>query len=77
MPVENAADIGMEHNLRSYLYLVQVLFIERNTMGAVKAINASKLAWQFDGVHHVHLDDVIATMDQTGLDMTSNTNFIN
>jgi len=56
---------------------VQVLFIERNTMGAVKAINASKLAWQFDGVHHVHLDDVIATMDQTGLDMTSNTNFIN
>jgi len=56
---------------------VQVRCLKRNTMGAVKVINASKLAWQFDGVHHVYLDDVIATMDPTGLDMTSNTNFIN
>ena len=75
MQVENAAEIGMEHNLGLTCDpidgLVQVPCIERNTMGAVKAINASKLALQYDGVHHVHLDDVIATMHQTGLDMMS------
>lgn len=75
MQVENAAEIGMEHNLGLTCDpidgLVQVPCIERNTMGAVKAINASKLALQNDGIHHVHLDDVIATMHQTGLDMMS------
>lgn len=75
MQVENAAEIGMEHNLGLTCDpidgLVQVPCIERNTMGAVKAINASKLALQYDGIHHVHLDDVIATMHQTGLDMMS------
>jgi L-serine dehydratase len=75
MQVENAAEIGMEHNLGLTCDpidgLVQVPCIERNTMGAVKAINASKLAMQYDGIHHVHLDDVIATMHQTGLDMMS------
>ncbi|WOH37396.1 L-serine ammonia-lyase [Thalassotalea fonticola] len=75
LQVENAAEIGMEHNLGLTCDpidgLVQVPCIERNTMGAVKAINASKLALQDDGTHHVHLDDVIATMHQTGLDMMS------
>ncbi len=73
--VENAAEIGMEHNLGLTCDpidgLVQVPCIERNTMGAVKAINASRLALQSDGAHHVHLDDVIKTMHQTGLDMMS------
>jgi L-serine dehydratase len=72
---ENAAEVSMEHNIGltcdSIDGLVQVSCIERNTMGAVKVINASKLAWQFDGAHHLHLDDVIATMYQTALDMTS------
>ena len=75
LQVENAAEIGMEHNLGLTCDpidgLVQVPCIERNTMGALKAINASKLALQNDGSHHVHLDDVIATMHQTGLDMMS------
>ncbi len=73
--VENAAEIGMEHNLGLTCDpingLVQVPCIERNTMGALKAINASRLALQSDGIHHVHLDDVIKTMHQTGLDMMS------
>ncbi len=73
--VENAAEIGMEHNLGLTCDpidgLVQVPCIERNTMGAVKAINASRLALRGNGVHHVHLDDVIETMRQTGLDMMS------
>ncbi len=73
--VENAAEIGMEHNLGLTCDpingLVQVPCIERNTMGALKAINASRLAMQSDGIHHVHLDDVIKTMHQTGLDMMS------
>lgn len=73
--IENAAEIGMEHNLGLTCDpingLVQVPCIERNTMGAIKAINASRLALQSDGIHHVHLDDVIATMHQTGLDMMS------
>jgi len=71
--VENAAEIGMEHNLGltcdPIAGLVQVPCIERNTMGAVKAINAARLAIRGDGYHHVSLDSVIETMRQTGLDM--------
>lgn len=71
--VENAAEIGMEHNLGLTCDpiggLVQVPCIERNTMGAVKAINAARLALRGDGQHHVPLDSVIETMRQTGLDM--------
>jgi L-serine dehydratase len=71
--VENAAEIGMEHNLGltcdPIKGLVQIPCIERNTMGAIKAINAAMLALQGDGVHRVSLDQVIATMRQTGLDM--------
>ncbi|WP_263079813.1 L-serine ammonia-lyase [Endozoicomonas sp. Mp262] len=71
--IENAAEIGMEHNLGLTCDpiggLVQVPCIERNTMGAVKAINAARLALQGDGNHRVSLDTVIATMHQTGLDM--------
>lgn len=71
--VENAAEIGMEHNLGLTCDpiggLVQVPCIERNTMGAVKAINAARLAMRGDGEHHVSLDSVIETMRQTGVDM--------
>ncbi|MDD7805016.1 MAG: L-serine ammonia-lyase [Endozoicomonas sp. (ex Botrylloides leachii)] len=71
--IENAAEIGMEHNLGLTCDpvggLVQVPCIERNTMGAIKAITAARLALQGDGDHRVSLDDVIATMHQTGLDM--------
>lgn len=71
--IENAAEIGMEHNLGLTCDpidgLVQVPCIERNTMGAVKAINASRLALRGSGDHHVSLDSVIETMRQTGLDM--------
>jgi len=71
--IENAAEIGMEHNLGltcdPIAGLVQVPCIERNTMGAVKAINAARLAIKGDGIHRVSLDDVIETMRQTGLDM--------
>ena len=63
----------MEHNLGLTCDpvggLVQIPCIERNTMGAVKAINASRLALRGDGHHHVSLDQVIETMRQTGLDM--------
>ncbi|WP_417846689.1 L-serine ammonia-lyase [Thalassospira povalilytica] len=73
--VENAAEIGMEHNLGLTCDpiggLVQVPCIERNTMGAVKAINAARLAMRGDGQHTVSLDRVIETMRQTGLDMQS------
>lgn len=73
--VENAAEIGMEHNLGltcdPIKGLVQIPCIERNTMGAVKAINAMLLALQGDGTHRVSLDQVIATMRQTGRDMQS------
>lgn len=73
--VENAAEIGMEHNLGLTCDpiggLVQVPCIERNTMGAVKAINAARLALRGDGTHKVSLDRVIETMRQTGLDMQS------
>ncbi len=72
--VENAAEIGMEHNLGLTCDpvggLVQIPCIERNAMGAVKAINAARLALSGDGRHIVSLDQVIATMRQTGLDMS-------
>ena len=72
--VENAAEIGMEHNLGLTCDpiggLVQIPCIERNAMGAVKAINAARLALQGDGKHRVSLDKVIATMRQTGADMS-------
>ncbi|MBT5187505.1 MAG: L-serine ammonia-lyase [Kordiimonadaceae bacterium] len=73
MQVENAAEIGMEHNLGLTCDpiggLVQIPCIERNAMGAVKAIDASRLALRGDGLHHVSLDKVIETMRQTGKDM--------
>lgn len=71
--IENAAEIGMEHNLGltcdPVMGLVQIPCIERNTMGAVKAINAAMLALRGDGIHRVSLDQVIATMRATGNDM--------
>ena len=73
--VEQAAEIGMEHNLGLTCDpvggLVQIPCIERNAVGAVKAINASTLAMHGDGSHKVSLDQVIETMRQTGLDMSS------
>lgn len=73
--VENAAEIGMEHNLGLTCDpiggLVQVPCIERNAMGAVKAINAARLAMRGDGKHFVSLDKVIKTMRETGKDMQS------
>ena len=73
--VENAAEIGMEHNLGLTCDpvggLVQIPCIERNAMGAVKAINAARLALRGDGSHYVSLDAVIRTMKQTGEDMKS------
>ena len=73
--VENAAEIGMEHNLGLTCDpiggLVQVPCIERNAMGAAKAINAARLALQGDGTHKVSLDKVIDTMRRTGADMSS------
>lgn len=71
--IENAAEIGMEHNLGLTCDpvggLVQVPCIERNAMGAVKAINAARMALQGDGQHVVSLDKVIKTMRETGADM--------
>ena len=71
--VENAAEIGMEHNLGltcdPIAGLVQVPCIERNAMGSIKAINAAHMAMRGDGVHLVSLDDVIKTMRETGADM--------
>jgi thymidine kinase len=71
--VENAAEIGMEHNLGLTCDpvggLVQVPCIERNAMGSVKAINAARMALRGDGTHHVSLDQVIKTMRETGADM--------
>jgi L-serine dehydratase len=73
--VENAAEIAMEHNLGLTCDpvggLVQVPCIERNAMGAVKAINASRMALRGDGTHFVSLDKVIKTMRDTGADMKS------
>ena len=73
--IENAAEIGMEHNLGltcdPVAGLVQIPCIERNAMGSVKAINAARLALRGDGTHKVSLDQVITTMRQTGLDMST------
>ena len=71
--IENAAEIGMEHNLGLTCDpiggLVQIPCIERNAMGSVKAINASRIAFRGDGTHKVSLDKVIKTMRDTGRDM--------
>jgi L-serine dehydratase len=71
--IENAAEIAMEHNLGLTCDpvggLVQVPCIERNAVGAVKAIEASRLALLGDGTHRVSLDEVIETMRRTGADM--------
>src|SRR5205814_8940327 len=71
--IENAAEIGMEHHLGMscdpVAGLVQIPCIERNAMGAVKAINAASLALRGDGTHRVALDAVIKTMYDTGRDM--------
>jgi L-serine dehydratase len=73
--IEEAAEIGMEHNLGLTCDpiggLVQIPCIERNAMGAVKAINAAQLAMHGDGTHKVTLDQVIETMWQTGKDMST------
>lgn len=73
--IENAAEIAMEHHLGMTCDpingLVQIPCIERNAMGAVKAVNATRLALLGDGSHFVTLDKVIATMKQTGKDMMS------
>ena len=73
MQVENAAEIGMEHNLGLTCDpvggLVQVPCIERNAVGAVKAIEAARLSLLGDGTHRVSLDQVIETMRRTGADM--------
>ena len=70
-----AAEIGMEHNLGLTCDpvggLVQIPCIERNAFGAVKAVNAARLAMQGTGHHKVSLDQVIETMRQTGIDMSS------
>jgi L-serine dehydratase len=71
--VENAAEIGMEHNLGLTCDpvggLVQIPCIERNAMASVKAINAQRLAILSEGQHKVSLDKVIKTMRETGADM--------
>lgn len=73
--VENAAEIAMEHHLGMtcdpVLGLVQIPCIERNAMGAVKAVNATRMALIGDGQHQISLDKVIKTMKQTGMDMQS------
>jgi L-serine dehydratase len=72
--VENAAEIAMEHNLGltcdPISGLVQVPCIERNAIGATKAVNAARMALMGDGDHRVTLDDVINTMRETGKDMS-------
>ena len=72
--VENAAEIGMEHNLGLTCDpvggLVQVPCIERNAVGSIKAVEAARLALLGDGTHRVSLDQVIETMRKTGLDMS-------
>jgi L-serine dehydratase len=72
--VENAAEIGMEHNLGLTCDpvggLVQIPCIERNGMAAVKAVTAAKMALRGDGSHMVSLDKVIKTMKDTGADMS-------
>ena len=71
--IENAAEIALEHHLGMTCDpiggLVQIPCIERNAMGAIKAISATSLAMRGDGTHHVTLDQVIETMRRTGADM--------
>jgi L-serine dehydratase len=71
--IENAAEIGMEHNLGLTCDpvggLVQIPCIERNAMASVKAVNAARMALRGDGTHYVSLDSVIKTMRETGADM--------
>ena len=73
--VENAAEIGMEHNLGLTCDpiggLVQIPCIERNAVASVKAITAARMALRGDGEHHVSLDEVIRTMRETGADMSA------
>lgn len=73
--IENAAEIAMEHNLGLTCDpingLVQVPCIERNAMGAIKAVNAARLALQRTGTHVVSLDSIIKTMYETGLSLNS------
>jgi L-serine dehydratase len=74
--IANAAEIGMEHNLGLTCDpvggLVQIPCIERNAVGAVKAVNAARLSLHSDAPSKVSLDQVIETMRQTGMDMSSN-----
>jgi len=73
LQVENAAEIAMEHHLGMtcdpVAGLVQIPCIERNAMGAVKAVNAARMALMGSGIHKVSLDKVIKTMRETGRDM--------
>lgn len=73
--IENAAEIGMEHNLGltcdPIKGLVQIPCIERNAMAAIKAVNACRLAIQGNGEHKVSLDNIIKTMYETGLNLNS------
>jgi L-serine dehydratase len=73
--IEHAAEIGMEHNLGMTCDpiggLVQIPCIERNGMGAVKAVNAARLAMNDPGSHKISLDQIIETMYRTGMDMQS------
>lgn len=71
--IENAAEIGIEHNLGLTCDpvggLVQIPCIERNAVAAIKAITAARMALRGDGIHHVSLDTAIKTMRDTGADM--------
>ncbi len=73
--VEHAAEIAVEHNLGMTCDpiggLVQIPCIERNAMGAVKAVNACRIAMNEAGTHKISLDQIIETMYRTGLDMQS------
>jgi len=72
--IENAAEIALEHHLGMTCDpaagLVQVPCIERNALGAIKAVSAASLALRGDGTHFMPLDNCIETMRQTGLDMS-------
>ncbi len=74
--IENAAEIALEHHLGMtcdpIAGLVQVPCIERNALGAIKAVSAASLAMRGDGQHLVPLDAAIETMRQTGVDMSTN-----
>ena len=71
--VENAAEIGIEHNLGLTCDpvggLVQIPCIERNAVASVKAVTAARMALRGDGQHHVSLDKAVKTMRETGADM--------